>query len=572
MSNKNIEIANIFNHLADLLELEGENPFRIRAYRSGATSMENLTKDVEIMVKDNEDLTTIPNIGVDLAQKIIDIVNGKEIRLLKELKAKNPIDYENLSKVQGLGPKRIKKLYQDLRITNLKELETAAANQQIRHLEGFSEKIEDQIINDIDKIENKYNRLKNAVVEEYAQPIVEYLKKDTNVHKIELAGSYRRKKETVGDIDILITCTSCQTVVDKFVNYKDVQTILAQGESRASVLLNSGIQVDLRVFPKESYGAALNYFTGSKAHNIALRKIAKDNDLKINEYGLFKGDERIAGESEEEIYKKLGLTYIEPELREDTGEIEAAKKNELPKLIKLSDIKGDLHTHTNATDGNNSLEEMAEAAKALGYEYIGNTEHSKRVAMAKGLDEKALTEHIKKIDNLNEKLKDFKILKGIEVDILEDGTLDLPDSILKELDIVIGAIHYNQNLPKEKQTERILKAMDNPYFNILAHPTGRLINQREGYDVDMEKIMKKAKDTNSILEINAHPSRLDLNNTNAKMAKNMGVKLSIATDAHDISGLKNMKYGVNQARRGWIEAKDVVNTNDLTTIKQILKK
>lgn len=572
MAVKNIEIAEIFNKIADLLELEGENPFRIRAYRNAALTVANMPHELSELVEKGEDLTALPAIGPDLADKIYDIVNHKDIKLLKELEEKNPIDFVQMSRIQGLGAKRIKKLYDILGVRNMEELADAAEKHKIRDLPGFNAKLEDQIEEEIKKIKERYNRIKLSTAEQYALPFVEYLKQDPHVKKIEIAGSFRRKQETVGDIDILVTCRGCSSVVDRFVNYEDVDEVIAKGEGRSTVILKSGIQVDLKVVPEKSYGAAMQYFTGSKEHNINIRKLAKQKNWKVNEYGLFDGDKYIAGKTEEEIYNKLGLPYIEPELRGNGEEIQAAFSDKLPDLIKLSDIKGDLHMHTTLTDGKNTLEEMVEAARKLGYKYVANTEHSKRVAMAGGLDEKALFAQIKKIDKFNENLKGFTVLKGIEVDILEDGTLDLSDSILKELDIVICAVHYKFNLPREKQTERILRAMDNPYFNIWAHPTGRLINEREPYDIDMERIMKHAKENNCFLEINAQPSRLDLNDFYIKMGRDMGVKFSIDTDAHSIHDYNFMRFGVAQARRGWLEAKDVINTRTLSGLKKIIKK
>lgn len=572
MTSKNIEIAQIFNKLADLLELENENTFRVRAYRNAALTMENLTKDIEQMVKNGEDLTQLPAIGPDLEKKIIDIVNNKEIELLKNLEGRNPIDFTQLSRVQGLGAKRIKKLYEALGIKNIDELEQAAKAQNIRHLDGFNEKLEQQILEETKKIKEKYNRFKISTAEQYALPLVEYLKNVTDIEKIEIAGSYRRKQETIGDIDILVTCDKCDNVMDKFIHYPQVERVLTKGVTRSSVVLKSGIQIDLRAVPQKSYGAALHYFTGSKAHNINIRKLAKQHGWKINEYGLFDGEKFLAGKTEKDIYKKLGLPYIEPELRTNGEEFEAALQNRLPDLIQLKDIKGDLHMHTTRTDGRNSLEEMAQAAQALGYDYIANTEHSQRLAMAHGLNTEQLEENIKRIEKLNETLENFTILKGIEVDILEDGTLDLPDSILKKLDIVIGAVHYKFNLSKQDQTERIMRAMDNKYFNILAHPTGRLINEREPYDVDMERIMRHAKENNCFLEINSQPSRLDLNDIYIKMGKEIGIKFSIDTDAHSTADYSFMRYGVAQARRGWLEANDVINTRNLKDLKILIKR
>ena len=414
--------------------------------------------------------------------------------------------------------------------------------------------------------------MKISTAEQNALPIVEYLRENRSIQDIEIAGSYRRRKETIGDLDILVTCEDSISVMTHFVNYFDIDEVLSKGDTRSSIILKSGIQVDLRVLPQKSYGAAMLYFTGSKAHNIVIRKLAKQKDWKVNEYGLFSNDDFLAGETEKGIYNKLGLPYIEPELRENRGEFEAAESGNLPELIKLSDIKGDLHTHTNLTDGKNTLEEMAEAAQKLGYKYIANTDHSKRVTVAGGLDEKQVFENIKRTDKLNENFKDFTILKGIEVDILEDGSLDLSDKVLKELDIVVAAIHYKFNLTREEQTERILRAMDNPYLNIIAHPTGRLINEREPYDIDLEKIMQKAKENNCILEINSQPSRLDLNDLNSRKAKEMGVKLVISTDAHSTTQYDFMRFGIGQARRGWIEKNNVINTRNINQLKKIIKR
>ncbi len=569
---KNIDIANIFDRLADLLELEGENPFRVRAYRNAAATVENLPQNLEEMVKKGDDLTSLPAIGNDLAQKINDIVNHKEIDLLKRLEEKNPIDFEELNRIQGLGPRRIKKLYEILNVQNIDDLYHAAEEQKIRNLPGFSKKIEEHILEEIKKIKEKYNRMKISTAEQNALPIVEYLRENRSIQDIEIAGSYRRRKETIGDLDILVTCEDSISVMTHFVNYFDIDEVLSKGDTRSSIILKSGIQVDLRVLPQKSYGAAMLYFTGSKAHNIVIRKLAKQKDWKVNEYGLFSNDDFLAGETEKGIYNKLGLPYIEPELRENRGEFEADESGNLPELIKLSDIKGDLHTHTNLTDGKNTLEEMAEAAQKLGYKYIANTDHSKRVTVAGGLDEKQVFENIKRTDKLNENFKDFTILKGIEVDILEDGSLDLSDKVLKELDIVVAAIHYKFNLTREEQTERILRAMDNPYLNIIAHPTGRLINEREPYDIDLEKIMQKAKENNCILEINSQPSRLDLNDLNSRKAKEMGVKLVISTDAHSTTQYNFMRFGIGQARRGWIEKNNVINTRNINQLKKIIKR
>lgn len=593
MPTNNAYIAQVFNKIGDLLEIEGENRFRIRAYRNAAMTVENLSHNLSDMVKNGEDLTELPGIGKDLAQKITDIVKGKKIELLERLEKEFPPELSKLMTVPGLGPKKVKILYDALNIKSFEDLTKAAQEKKISKLPSFSEKIEEHILNEVKKIKTQYNRINIATADQYALGFVEYLKQDKNIINIQIAGSYRRRQETIGDIDILVTCDKIEGwvnggkyspqpslkqnksmwgVMERFVTYMEVAEILSKGQTRSSVILKSGIQVDIRVVSDKSYGAALHYFTGSKAHNIEIRKLAIKHGWKVNEYGLFDGEKLIAGKTEEEIYNKLGLTYIEPELRENRGELEAAAKGRLPELIELKDIKGDLHVHTNATDGHNSLEEMVEAAQERGYEYIANTEHSKHVTIARGLDEKALAEHIKRVDKLNSKLNNFTILKGIELDILEDGSLDLSDSILKELDLRVCAIHYKFNLTRQQQTDRILRAMDSPYFNIFAHPTCRLINQRDPIDIDMEKIMKKAKENNCVMELDAHPSRLDLNDVYLKAAKDMGIKIAISTDSHNVGGYDAIFYGIGQARRGWLEAKDAINTRSLSELKKLLKK
>lgn len=571
MPANNNDVAEIFNKVADLLEIKGENPFRIRAYRNAATTIENLSQNVAESLRKGEDLTKLKGIGQDLADKIKTIVETGKVELLSRLESEVPPELNTLMNIQGLGAKRVKKLYDELNIKSVNELAQAAEEKKIRNLSGFSAKSEQHILEETKKVK-KYNRIKLSTADQYALPLVEYLKESKNIKKIDIAGSYRRRQETIGDIDILVICDESTEIMNKFVSYEGVQNILSKGETRSSVVLKAGIQVDIRVVPEKSYGAALHYFTGSKAHNIAIRKLAKQNNWKVNEYGIFEGEKFLVGESEEKIYAKFGLPYIVPELREDRGEFEVAKNGTLPKLIELKDIKGDLHVHTTVTDGHNSLEEMVKAAQAKGYKYIANTEHSKHVTIARGLDVKDFREHLERVDKINEKLNGFVVLKSAEVDILEDGSLDFPDEVLKELDIVVCAVHYKFNLSRQKQTERILRAMDNPYFNIFAHPTGRLINERDPYDVDIEQIMDKAKENGCILELNSHPSRLDLNDIHCKMAKDKGIKIAISTDSHSISGFENISYGIDQARRGWLEADNVINTKNVNELKKLLKR
>ncbi|MBD3427092.1 MAG: DNA polymerase/3'-5' exonuclease PolX [Candidatus Omnitrophica bacterium] len=568
----NKDISDIFEKMANLLEIKGANQYRIRAYRNAAQTVKNLSKNVSDLVDEDEDLSELPNIGKDLAGKIKKILKKGTFPDLKKLEKKVPPKLDDIMQISGLGGKRVKKIYDQLEIKSLEDLRKAAEEGQVRKIKGFGKKTEKSILEGIETIEESGERLKLAVAEKITQDIVSHLKKDKKIKDITIAGSNRRKKETVGDADILVTCKKGSGVMDRFTEYEDVGKVLAKGKTKSSVKLESGFQVDLRVLPQVSYGAALIYFTGSKAHNIAIRKIAGKKKFKINEYGVFRGDNRVAGKTEKEVYEKIGLEYIEPELRENRGEIEAAKKGKLPDLIESGDIRGDLHTHTKLTDGKYTLEEMVDAAKEKDYDYVGITEHSKHVSVAGGLKAKEVEREIKRIDKLNKKLRKITVLKGIEVDILENGSLDLPDSLLKELDYTVCAVHYKFGLSKKKQTDRILKAMDNKYFNILAHPTGRMLKEREPYELDIERIMKGAKKRGCILELNSHPERLDLNDVYCKMAKEIGVKIAISTDAHSIDELDYIKYGLGQARRGWLEKSDVVNTGTLKQLKKAFKR
>lgn len=566
----NSEIVKIFNEIADLLEIQGENRFRIIAYRRAAQVIDDMPCSLKEFQK-KQPLTDLPGIGKDLSFKIEEILKRGYSSFLRQLRKKYPKDLSLMMKISGLGPKRVKKLYEQLKIKSLKQLEQAIKKGRLRKLSGFGEKTEKNILDELSREKGYKHRIKINEAEKIAMSLISFIHNIKGVVKAEIVGSFRRKKETVGDLDILVLCKKKAFVMDEFIKYKEIKKVLSRGENRTIVLLNSDLQVDIRAFSK-NYGAGLIYFTGSKEHNIALRTIAVKKKLKINEYGVFKGKKELAGKTEESVYKSIGLRYIEPELRENSGEIEAARKGDLPHLIKLSDIQGDLHAHTNQSDGLNSLKEMALAAKKKGYQYIAITDHSQKMQVAHGLDPKMLKKQLKEIDKLNAQMKGLTILKGIEVDILRDGSLDLPDSILKKLDIVVGAIHSSFKLSKEEQTKRIIKAMTNPYFNVFAHPTGRLIKAREPYEVDLEKVMKAAKEKGCILEINANPSRLDLKDVHIRMAKEIGVKLAVSTDAHSTADLNFMHYGVGQARRGWAEKKDIVNACSLKELKKQLKK
>ncbi|MFO7760401.1 MAG: DNA polymerase/3'-5' exonuclease PolX [Desulfobia sp.] len=572
MAIHNTDIARIFNQVADLLEISNENQFRVRAYRNAARTMESLSHEAVVLIKEGQDLTSIPGIGKDLAGKISTIVETGSLPLLDHLKEKLPGELIKLLEVEGLGPKKVSALYNKLGIGSLDALKEAAESGKIRKLSGFGAKSEQNILEDLRRPREGADRVKLAEAEKIAESLEQYLAEIREVKKVTIAGSYRRRKETVGDLDVLVACQKWEPVIDRFLSFEDVARILSRGKTRSSVILSSGLQVDLRIIPEESYGAALHYFTGSKAHNIAIRKIAMDQGLKINEYGVFQDGEQLAGATEEDLYRKIGLPYIEPELREDRGEIEAAYRNFLPELITISDIKGDLHCHTRATDGMNTLDQMAEAARKMNYEYLAITDHSQRVTVANGLDEKRLREEIEEIDELNEKIRAIKLLKGIEVDILKDGSLDLPDSVLKELDVVVGSVHYYFNLSQEEQTERLVRAMDNKYLNIIGHPTGRMIGTRNPYPLDMERVIRCAGDRGVHLELNAQPDRLDLIDVHLKAAREMGVLIAISTDAHLAQNLQFMRFGINQARRGWLEAENVLNTRPLAELQKILKR
>lgn len=568
----NTEIADIFDRLADLLDIEGENRYRIRAYRNAARVIRDHSQRMTHLLEEGKDLSELPGIGQDLAEKIKTIVETGTLPLLEEIEEHHPESLSELMKLPDLGPKRIQTLHKELGIKTLEDLEKAANEGKIRELEGFGKKTEEKIKKAIQGRRDEEHRVRLVDAQEIAESLLDYLKEAKGVKNIEIAGSYRRRKETVGDLDILITCKKGSPVMDRFVDYDEVAEVVSRGGTRSTVRLRSGMQVDLRVVPQVCYGAALHYFTGSKAHNIAVRKLGVERGLKINEYGIFKDEDRIAGKAEKEVFEQVGLPYIEPELREDRGEIEAARQGRLPRLVALDDLRGDLHMHTRATDGNHSMEEMVRNAREHGYEYIAVTDHSRRVTMARGLDARRLSEQIKEVDRLNEKLDGITVLKGIEVDILEDGSLDLPDDVLKELDVTVCSVHYNRNLSRQKQTERIIRAMDNPCFKILGHPTGRLINEREPYDVDIERVLEAAKERGCFIELDAQPSRLDLPDTYCKLAKEMGVKIAISTDAHAVSGLDNIRFGIYQARRGWLEPEDVLNTRHLKDLRKLLKR
>jgi len=571
MAVRNADIANAFNRIADLLEIEGANPFRIRAYRNAARTATNLAGNFADMVHEGRDLSKLPTIGEDLAHKIVEMVETGHIALLDEILARTPGELADLMGIPGLGPKRVKTLYEKLDIASPAALARAAKAGKLRDLPGFGAKFEAKLLRELGRWQGLEKRFKLVDAEEIAAPLFAYLEGLPEVERAIIAGSFRRRKETVGDLDILATATDGAKVMDRFVAYDEVDRVVSKGRTRSTVILASGLQVDLRVVPEQSYGAALHYFTGSKAHNIAVRVMGVDRGLKINEYGVFKGDKRLAGRTEKEVYAKVDLPYIEPELRENRGEIEAAQQGRLPKLVTLDDIRGDLHCHTVHSDGRATVKEMAAAARAKGYRYLAICDHTQHATIAKGLKPDALAKELDEIDRVNAAQREVTLLKSAEVDILDDGALDLPEKLLERLDFTVCAVHYKFDLPEDEQTRRVLTAMDNPYFTILAHPTGRLIGERPAYDIDLERIIKKARDRGCFIELNAHPLRLDLDDVHCKLAKDLDVKVALATDAHSVDGLNMMRFGVDQARRGWLEAADVLNTRNLKDLKSAFR-
>lgn len=565
---QNSEVAAVFSEIADLLEIEGANPFRIRAYRNAARMLGELGRSVHEMV--GADLDALPGVGPDLAAKIGEIVATGSCALLKRLHKELPHGIGELLKLPGMGPKRVRALHHELGVSTIEQLHRAAQEGRVQTIPGFGPKTQQMILQATAPQQRAERRFKLVVATQVAESLLASLAALPGVERAVVAGSLRRMRETVGDIDLLVALGGSSPVMERFVHGDDVQQVIASGDTKASVVLKNGMQVDLRVVAAESFGAAWVYFTGSKAHNIALRKLAQERGLKINEYGVFRARERIAGETEESVYRAVGLSIIEPELREDRGELEAARQNRLPTLVQWSDLRGDLHSHTRESDGHDSLEAMVAAARQRGWSYLAITEHSRRLAMAHGLDPVRLAKQIDQIDRFNEQHQGFTVLKGIEVDILEDGTLDLPDSILRRLDLVVGAVHSRLELPRAKQTARILRAMDNRYFTLLAHPTGRLIGERAACEIDLLRVIRKARERGCFIELNTQPARLDLSDTACQMAKAEGVLVSVNSDAHSAIDFDSLQLGMGQARRGWLEKADVLNTRSIDELRPLL--
>lgn len=572
---ENADIAKIFEDIADLLEIKNDNPFRVRSYRNAALVIGGIPESLRSLVmRDESELDDIKGIGKSIHEKIVEIVKTGKCRFHDELLKELPPGLLELLEVSGIGPKKVHLLYDTLGIESVEGLEKAARDGKIRNLPHMGEKTEGNILKAIEELKSHKGRFRISLAISYAESLIEYLKKLPDVTAVEPAGSLRRWRDTIGDVDILVACKKGAPVMERFVKYPEVKDVLARGDTKSAVILRNNLQVDVRVLDEDSFGSALQYFTGSKAHNIAIRDRAKRMGLKISEYGVFdeKTDKRLAGRTEEEVYKAVGLPYIPPELRENTGEIEAAEKGSLPKLIDIKDMKGDLHVHTTESDGIHTLEEMAAYAMQKRYEYIAVTDHSKALGITHGLDEDRVLKQIKKIDMLNERLKGFRILKGAEVDIKGDGSLDMEEDVLKKLDCVVAAVHSRFNMTMEDMTDRIITAMATGLVNIIAHPTGRVIAAREPYPVDMPRLMQAAKKHNVILELNSYPERLDLNDGYLRLAKDMGVMVAISTDSHNRQHMDYIRFGVHTARRGWLEKGDVLNTRSLKEVLRILKK
>jgi DNA polymerase (family 10) len=570
---ENKSIADIFTEIADILDIQGENPFRIRSYRNAARTLGDMSESLQDLVKTGRNLEEIPGIGKSIHEKIVEIVKTGKCQSLEELKKKTPPGLTELLRLEGLGPKKVKLLYDGLGVDSVDRLEKAAQAGRLKDLSGMGEKTEEKILKSIEQFRAGIGRFKLSTGFTYAEALGRYLRDVPGVKRLDPAGSFRRRRETIGDLDILAICTKTSKVMERFVAYGEVKEVISKGETKSSIRLRNGLQVDLRVLDEESYGAALHYFTGSKAHNVAIRERAKEMGLKVSEYGVFRArdEKRLTGAREEEVFQAVGLPFIPPELREDRGEIAAAEEGMLPRLIEPADIRGDLQMHTVATDGKNTIAEMAQKAKELGYSYLAITDHSQAVRVAGGLNEKALAKHLKEIEKVSGQISGIRILKGVEVDILGDGTLDLKDDILEECEVVLGSVHSRFNMEEGEMTKRIIRAIKNPCVHILAHPTGRLILEREPYKVNLKEVIQAAIDFGVVLEINAYPDRLDLRDVDARMARDMGAKLAISTDAHSTPQLELMKFGVFTARRGWIEAKDVINTYPLDQMLKFLR-
>jgi DNA polymerase (family X) len=568
---ENAEVARLFREVADLLEIQVANPFRVRAYRTAARVVEECPERMEELACDGlKRLDALPGIGPDLAGKIEEIVRTGQLAMLSELQEETPRGAVELMRIPTVGPKRARVLVENLRIGSLDELREAAQAGRIRALPGFGEVTERKLLHELEIQAGAEARILRPGALQYGEALLAYLRARKGVKCAEIAGSYRRCRETVGDLDVLVSAGRDSDVMAAFVAYPEVAEIIASGPTRAAIRLRSGLQVDLRKVPDAGFGAALHYFTGSKAHNIAIRRMGQKLGLKINEYGVYRGKKRVGGKTEEEVFEAVGLPWIPPELREERGEIEAAAAGRLPALVQLEQIRGDLHVHTKATDGRNSLEEMAEAAEALGYEYLAITDHSPAVRIALGMKPAGFRRQWKEIDTLNARGGKLRLLKGAEVDILPDGTLDLPDEVLEELDVVVASIHSKLDLSEREQTRRVVKALGHRCVDVLGHPTGRLIGRRGPAALDLDQVLAAAADHGVMLEVNSQPDRLDLDDLAVRASAKRDLKLVISTDAHSTAELRFMRWGVDQARRGWAELQRIANTLSLEDLLPLL--
>jgi DNA polymerase (family X) len=569
----NTDIAAVFDEVADILEFQGANQFRVRAYRNAARTIGDLPQSVAEMVADpHRGLTELEGIGKDLGEKIATLVKTGSLPMLEELRAEVPQSVMAIMRVPGLGPKRAATLHRELKVTSLDELREACEAHKVRELKGFGAKTEEAILGGLAIAAEAGQRMLWAEADPLVREILAHMRQCPAVETIEAAGSYRRGKESVGDLDFLAVANDAEAVMDHLARLPRLDGVIGRGDTKMSLRLTAGPQVDLRVVPADSFGAALVYFTGSKAHNIVLRGLAKDQGLKVNEYGVFRGEDRIAGRTEEEVYATLDLPWFPPEIREARWEFDWAKAGPLPRLVELDDMRGDLHAHTTWTDGTATIEQMAVAAKERGLKYLAITDHSKRVAMVGGLDERRIRQQWAEVAKINEGLSGFTLLRGVEVDILEHGGLDLPDDVLAEADWVVASVHYGQNQSREEITRRIIGALENPYVAAIAHPTGRMIGKRRPYEVDLDAVMRAAKANGKMLELNSHPLRLDLDDVACAAARNHGVLVVISTDSHRIEGLQAMRYGILQARRGGLTKDDVANTRPWSQLKQMIGK
>ena len=571
---ENVEIAGILAELADLLEIRGSNPFRIRAYRNAVLTVRGLTRPLAAMVEEGEDLTALDAIGKDMSSHIVELIQTGELARLAEVSAEIPRSLVQLVKLDGVGPKKAKKLWESRGVTTVDELEAALKEGRVESLEGFGATSVKKILTSIEDFRRYSGRFLLSKVDELIEPLLEHMREAPDVERIEVAGSYRRRKETIGDVDLLVQAElPASAVMEHFTAFGSVERVVLAGDTRGAVVLRSGLEVDLRVIPDRSFGAALHYFTGSKEHNVAVRQIAQRQGLRVSEWGVFRmpegvdpddmgkeDGERVAGDTESSVFEVLGMVWVPPVLRENSGEVKAAQDDALPDLVTLEDIQGDLHMHSTWSDGKASVEEMARACESRGYRYLAVSDHSPALAMVGGLTPEKAVDQWEEIDRIQEGLDGITIFKSLEVDILRDGSLDMTDEVLERLDLVLVSVHSLMEMDRVLMTDRVISAIQHPQVDILAHPTGRLLGRREPFQLEMEEVLQAARDLDVAVEINANPTRLDLNDVHAHRAKELGVKVCISTDAHSVERLDHMSYGVDQAQRAWLSKEDVLNT------------